>query len=58
MVRCVLGEHYDEPPAGFDGVAVGIRSAVVKHAASVASQSRARVSQRVTSRNNYAVIVD
>ena len=19
MVRCVLGEHYDEPPGGFDG---------------------------------------
>jgi len=58
MVRCVLGEHYDETPGGFDGVAVGIGSAVVKHTASVASHCRSRVSRRVKSGNDYAVIVD
>jgi hypothetical protein len=58
MVRCVLGEHYDEPPRGFDGVAVGIRPAVVKHTAGVASHCRSRVSHRAKSGNNYAVIVD
>jgi len=58
MVRCVLGEHYDEPPGGFDGVAVGIRSAVVKHTASVASHYRSRVNHRVRSGNNYAVVID
>jgi len=58
MVRCVLGEHYDEPPGGFDGVAVGIRSAVVEHTAGVASDCRSRVSHRVKSGNDYAVIVD
>ena len=58
MVRCVLGEHYDGPPGGFDGVAVGIRSAVVKHTASVENDCRSRVNQRLKSGNDYAVIVD